>query len=29
LPTDTVFGCDPYHGLTTEVTDRLIQHFGN
>ena len=27
LPARTVFRCDPYHGLTRQVTDRLIQHF--
>jgi hypothetical protein len=27
LPPRTIFRCDPYNGLTAEVTDRLIRHF--
>jgi hypothetical protein len=27
LPRHTLFRCDPYDGLTPEVTDRLIGHF--
>ncbi len=27
LPRQTLFRCDPYHGLTPEVTERLIRHF--
>jgi hypothetical protein len=27
VPRKSVFGCDPYHGLTGEITDRLIRHF--
>jgi hypothetical protein len=27
LPRQTLFRCDPYYGLTPEVTDRLIRHF--
>jgi hypothetical protein len=29
LPASTIFRCDPYHGLTRAVADRLIQHFSN
>ena len=27
LPKDAVFACDPWHGLTEEIADRLIRHF--
>jgi len=27
LPRRSVFECDPYHGLTDQVTDSLIRHF--
>lgn len=27
LPRKNLFRCDPYHGLTPEVTDSLIRHF--
>ena len=27
VPAGNVFACDPCHGLTADVTDRLIQHF--
>ena len=29
LPRQSVFRCDPYHGLTPEVTDHLIRHFSS
>jgi hypothetical protein len=27
LPVNTIFRCDPYHGLTRPVADRLIKYF--
>jgi hypothetical protein len=27
LPPNTVFACDPWHGLTPEIADRVIRHF--
>lgn len=29
LPPGSVFRCDPYHGLTGQVAERLIRHFSN
>jgi hypothetical protein len=29
LPCQNLFRCDLYHGLTPEVTDRLIRHFSS
>ena len=27
IPAKAVFACDPWHGLTAEVADRVIRHF--
>jgi hypothetical protein len=27
IPASNVFACDPWHGLTEEVTDRVLGHF--
>jgi hypothetical protein len=27
IPAHSVFACDPWHGLTLEVADRVIRHF--
>ena len=28
IPSKSVFACDPYHGLTETVADRVIKHLG-
>ena len=27
IPANSVFACDPWHGLTAEVAERVIRHF--